>query len=68
MRKIPVEALKEIKDIFDLTGATERFEKIEKFSREKASEMGIELGKGLDNNYVEEIFSKNNQQHNVKHE
>jgi heterodisulfide reductase subunit C len=68
MRKIPEEALKEIKNIFDLTGAKERFEKIEKFSKEKASEMGFELKKGLDNKYIEEIFSKNSQGHNFKQE
>jgi heterodisulfide reductase subunit C len=68
MRKIPDGALKEIKDIFDLTGATERFEKIEKFSEKKASEMGYKFGKGSDNDYLENIFSKNNQQHNSKHE
>ena len=33
LRKIPQESLDELKEIFDITGGTERFENIEKYSK-----------------------------------
>jgi heterodisulfide reductase subunit C len=53
LRKIAPEALAELKSIFDETGGTELFEKIEDFSRKKAIEMGFD-GDNLDEyiNYV----------------
>jgi len=62
MRKIPDEALAEIKSIFDLTGGTERFEAIEKFSKDKAEEMNIELTDELMNDYVKHIYTYNSKQ------
>jgi heterodisulfide reductase subunit C1 len=62
MRKIPDEALAEIKNIFDLTGGTERFEAIEKFSKDKAEEMNIELTDELMNDYVKHIYTYNSKQ------
>jgi heterodisulfide reductase subunit C1 len=56
LRKIPDEALEEIKKIFDVTGGTERFEKIEEFSKEKSEEMGIELTDELMNDYIKHIY------------
>lgn len=41
LRKIPDADLLELKAIFDITGATERREFIEKLSEEKAAEMGM---------------------------
>jgi len=41
MRKIPDSVLDEIKKIFDVTGGTERFEKVRKISVEKAKEEGL---------------------------
>jgi heterodisulfide reductase subunit C len=35
--------LDELKAIFDVTGGTERIETIEKYSREKAEEMGMTM-------------------------
>lgn len=64
MRKIPDEALQEIRKIFDVTGGTERFEKIEKYSSEKAEELGLELKQGIDNDYIKQIYSTNNKKHN----
>jgi heterodisulfide reductase subunit C len=64
MRKIPEEALDEIRKIFNVTGGTERFEKIERFSEEKAIELGKILGLGIDNEYVRHIYSANNKEHN----
>jgi heterodisulfide reductase subunit C len=42
LRKIPEESLNDLKRIFDETGATQRFEKLEKLSSIKANEMGID--------------------------
>ena len=43
LRKIPQESLDELKAIFDVTGATERFRLVEQKSAEKAKEMGLSL-------------------------
>jgi len=54
LRTIPHESLDEIRRIFDITGATERFEKIEQMSAKKAAEMGLE-----DNEYFVKIYNEN---------
>jgi heterodisulfide reductase subunit C1 len=59
LRKIPDEALEEIRKIFDVSGGTERFEKIEKFSKMKSEELGIELNDELMNDYVIHIYHHN---------
>ncbi len=41
LRKIPQESLDELKAIFDVTGGTERIETVERYSKEKAAEMGM---------------------------
>jgi heterodisulfide reductase subunit C len=61
LRKIPQSALDELKAIFDSTGATERFEKIESYSKEKAEEMGLS-----DEAYFQQAATKNSQNHSVK--
>ncbi len=63
LRKIPEEALQEIRKIFDLTGATARFNKIEEYSKKKAEELDLEFGDGLDNEYFKHIYSHNNKTH-----
>lgn len=63
LRKIPEEALDEIRKIFDVTGGSDRFEKIEKYSEQKSKEMNLEFGDGIDNEYFQHIFSHNNQKH-----
>ena len=64
LRKIPEEALIELKKIFDVTGGTEFFETIEKHSKKKASEMGLEFKpQGIDNEYFTEIYTANNGKH-----
>lgn len=63
LRKIPEEALDEIRKIFDVTGGTARFEKIEEASREKAMEMNLTLGEGIDNEYFQHIYKTNNNSH-----
>lgn len=52
LRKIPQESLDELKAIFDVTGGTERIEKVTEFSRQKAEEMGMTLDE-----YEEYTFS-----------
>lgn len=65
LRKIPSETLDELKRIFDVTGGTARFDKIEKFSKDKAFEMNKELNdKGIDNDYVRHVYTVNNNKHN----
>jgi heterodisulfide reductase subunit C1 len=61
LRKIPDEALAEIKSIFDVTGGTERFEKIEAFSKAKAREMNIEFNDDLMNDYIVHVYTHNSQ-------
>ena len=48
LRKISQESLNDLKKIFDETGATQRFEKIEKYSSAKAKELKINFSKGKD--------------------
>ena len=43
LRKIPQESLDELKSIFDVTGGTERIETVEKYSEQKAREMGMDM-------------------------
>jgi heterodisulfide reductase subunit C len=60
LRKIPEEAMDEIRKIFDVTGGTERFDKIEEFSKKKAEELNMTLDKGIDNEYFRHIYKTNN--------
>jgi len=68
LRKIPQEDLDEIKKIFDETGGTERFEKIEQWSKEKAVQMGLKLEEGLNSEYFRHIYTANNNKHTKKDE
>lgn len=64
LRKIPQEALTELKNIFDVTGGTEFFQTIEDHSKKKAAEMGIQFdSKGIDNDYFIEIYTANSGTH-----
>jgi heterodisulfide reductase subunit C len=48
LRKTSLESLNDLKKIFDETGATQRFEKIEKYSSTKAKELKISFSEGKD--------------------
>ena len=63
LRKIPDEALAEIKRIFEVTGAMTRFQEIEAFSAKKAKEMNLELNDGINNEYIKHVFSSNQINH-----
>jgi len=64
LRKIPAEALDEVRKIFEVTGGKARFDKIEKYSKQKAEELGIEFGEGMDNEYFKQVYKTNNGCHN----
>jgi heterodisulfide reductase subunit C1 len=63
LRKIPDETLAELHRIFEVTGGLDRYEKIENFSRQKAKEMDMELGEGIDNEYFNFIYKTNSGNH-----
>jgi heterodisulfide reductase subunit C len=63
LRKVPDEDLEELKKIFDVTGGTARYEKIEEMSRRKAAEMGMKLDGSMDNEYIRHIYTVNNKKH-----
>jgi heterodisulfide reductase subunit C len=63
LRKIPEETLEELRRIFDVTGGTERFNRIEEFSEIKARELGLAFGEGTENEYFRHVYSYNNQKH-----
>jgi heterodisulfide reductase subunit C1 len=66
LRKIPQEALDEIQRIFDETGGTERYNKIEEFSKIKAREMGMAFDNGLKGEYFRHVYTANEKNHNKK--
>lgn len=66
LRKIPDESLEELKKIFDVTGGTQRFENLERFSAKKAAEMKLELNKNADCEYIKHIYNYNNENHQEK--
>lgn len=68
LRKIPQEDLDEIKRIFDVTGGTDRFEKIETFSKAKACEMNLSLDEGSGNEYMQHIYTANTKPHSGRNE
>jgi len=64
LRKISPEAMEELNRIFEVTGGMERFKKIERYSRVKAKEDGVEFkGKGTDEGYYKKVFTENSNKH-----
>jgi len=68
LRKIPDEALQEIRRIFEVTGGLERFEQIEDFSKKKADEMGLKIDETNNNEYFRHIYTTNSNKHSNNHE
>ncbi|HEX7493771.1 MAG TPA: 4Fe-4S dicluster domain-containing protein [Bacteroidales bacterium] len=60
LRKIPEEAMDEIREIFKVTGGIKRFENIEEFSKIKAKELNMHLDEGIENEYFRHIYKTNN--------
>ncbi|MBI4648297.1 MAG: hypothetical protein HY738_17365, partial [Bacteroidia bacterium] len=65
LRKIPDEALEEIRKIFEVTGGIDRFNKIEEYSKKKAEELGIEITDDNKCEYFMKIYKENNGNHNI---
>jgi heterodisulfide reductase subunit C len=63
LRKIPEEAMEEIRRIFEVTGGNRRYEKIEFYSKKKAEELDLDLDEGIDNDYFRHIYKTNNGSH-----
>ena len=63
LRNIPQETLDEIYKIFEITGAIESFENIEKCSEQKAEQMQMQFDETHDNEYFRHIFTFNNGTH-----
>jgi heterodisulfide reductase subunit C len=53
LRNTSEESLRDLKNIFDETGATKRFEIIERYSRIKALEKGIAFSEGKDDYFID---------------
>jgi heterodisulfide reductase subunit C1 len=68
LRKIPDEALDEIRRIFEVTGGLERFDQIEEFSKMKADEMGLKIDETSNNEYFRHIYTTNSNKHSNNHE
>jgi len=60
LRKIPEEAMDEIREIFKVTGGMKRYDNIEDFSKKKAEELNLILDEGIDNEYFRYIYKTNN--------
>lgn len=58
LRKIPQTDLDELKKIFDITGATARIETINKYSKQKADEMGL-----TEDEYFHKVFTVTEKDH-----
>jgi hypothetical protein len=57
LRNTSKESLDDLKKIFDETGGTKRFEKIEKYSSAKAGELNIEFKNGKDD-YFRHLYNE----------
>jgi len=64
LRKISDDDLEELRKIFEITGGQARYDKIEEFSKQKAEEMGLDFGTDTSSEYVQHIYTTDNQKHN----
>jgi heterodisulfide reductase subunit C1 len=58
LRKIPEESMRNLRNIFDETGATKRFEEMEKYGRLNAQKEGIEFDTGTDCEYFWKLYEE----------
>lgn len=63
LRKIPEEALDELRKIFEISGGIERYKKIEEYSKKKAEELNFQFDDTNENEYFKHIFSHNSNTH-----
>jgi heterodisulfide reductase subunit C1 len=64
LRKISQNDLDELRKIFEITGGQDLFNKIEEFSKVKADELGLDIGTDTNSEYVQHVYTTNNQKHN----
>jgi len=62
MRKVAQEDLDELQRIFDITGCTERFEKIERLSKIQAEKMNMQFDETMDCEYAQHVYGYNSKQ------
>jgi len=60
LRSIDAQGLKELHDIFDISGGTAMFDMIESYSDKKAREMGYD---GASQEYLMDVYTKNSNDH-----
>ncbi len=66
LRTITPEVLDEISQIFEVTGCNAMFAIIEKHSKYKAKELGLEISdEGIGNEYFMTVYTENNGTHNI---
>ena len=66
LRKIPEDVKKELISIFEVTGGIDMFNEIEKYSKEKAAEMGLETGEtGIDKTYFKKVYTTDSGEHHL---
>jgi len=58
LRKIPEESMRNLKKIFDETGATRRFEQIEHYARLNAQQKGIDFNEGNSCEYFRKMYEE----------
>jgi heterodisulfide reductase subunit C len=58
LRKIPEESMRNLKRIFDETGATKRFEQIEHYARLNAQQEGIDFDDGNSCDYFKKMYEE----------
>ncbi len=63
LRKIADQDLEEIKRIFEITGGMKRYNDIEKYSKIKAVELGMDSGEGTESEYFKAVYTANNDTH-----
>lgn len=65
LRKIPEEDLKELHQIFEITGGMERYRQIEEYSKHKAAEMGLQFDESNECEYFKHVYTYNS--HKLEH-
>jgi len=63
LRETSKETLQEIQNIFDVSGGTELYNTVEKFSKQKAEELNIDFDETNTCEYFLKVFTENNGKH-----
>ena len=64
LKKNTEQTLKELEDIFEITGGNQLFQHIEAYSEAKAKEMQLEFKpEGIDNEYFRHVYTANSNNH-----